>query len=105
MQNMVRNGYIVVRFEVRDEPMAKIANAIQVDANMPVVDRTGLPGTYTFALEYSKSLPGASDPGGLPPAPDLVTVWREKLGLEVRPAKVPFDTVVVESFRPEPTEN
>jgi len=105
IQNIVKNGYIIHRFEVRDEPIAEIAKAIGFPDDMPVVDRTGLTDKYSFAIEYATLLPGASDSGSLPPAPDLVTVWRDKLGLEVRHAKVPFDVVVVDSFRPEPTEN
>lgn len=85
--------------------MAEIAKPLGFADELPVVDRTGLMDKYSFAIEYSTLLPGASDSGSLPPAPDVSTVLRDKLGLEIRRTKVPFDVVVVDSFRAEPTAN
>jgi hypothetical protein len=51
----------------------------------PVVDETGLNGTYTFSLEFTD--PRDSRPRQADSPPDLFTAVREQLGLELRATK------------------
>lgn len=52
---------------------------------VPVVDETGLPGTYTFSLEFTD--PRDSRPRQADSPPDLFTAVKEQLGLELRATK------------------
>ena len=65
------------------------------DLNRRIVDRTGLTGHYNFDLAWSPEDPVAaarldSD------APTLFTALRRELGLELKAAKGPLDTIVVD---------
>jgi hypothetical protein len=51
----------------------------------PVVDQTGLNGTYSFSLEFTD--PRDSRPRQADSPPDLFTAVREQLGLELRATK------------------
>jgi uncharacterized protein (TIGR03435 family) len=61
----------------------------------PVIDKTNLPGLYSFNLEYSKD--GADRP--------LIPVaLQQQLGLKLEPAKAPTDVLVIDHID-RPTEN
>ena len=77
---------------------------LEVGNELPIVDKTGLTGNYSFTLEYTKDSPGSS-PDSPPPAPALPTALQQQLGLHLVSKKLPFDVVVVESFTRTPTEN
>jgi len=75
----------------------------------PVVDKTGLPSTYTFTLEWTPAvgerglLPNPDvaplDPNG----PSIFSALQEQLGLRLEPAKTTLDYLVIDHIeRPEP---
>jgi uncharacterized protein (TIGR03435 family) len=97
-------GYQVTRLRVQLEPMSILSRMLPREDKLPVVDKTGLTGLYSFPLEYSSGSPAAGS-DELAPAPDVFTALEEQLGLELVRGKLPFDTVVVESFNRLPTEN
>jgi uncharacterized protein (TIGR03435 family) len=76
-----------------------------------VIDKTGLPGSYSFTLEFA----GAWGPGGafLPSLPDgqtdtaspLFDALRQQLGLTLTEKKAPLDVLVVDHVERIPTEN
>ncbi len=75
-----------------------------------IVDKTGLTGSYDFALEFS----GVWGAGGafLPPpedqpdpAPMLMDALREQLGLQLRPVKTMLDALVIDHAEKTPAEN
>ncbi|HLH43019.1 MAG TPA: TIGR03435 family protein [Bryobacteraceae bacterium] len=92
----------------------------------PVVDGTGLTGTYDYTLDFSRdSVPG---PAGLPPipagnsvgaivpgpgaaaadqpdAPSLFVALQEQLGLKLEKKKGPLDLIVVDHAEKVPAEN
>ncbi|HVW08535.1 MAG TPA: TIGR03435 family protein [Bryobacteraceae bacterium] len=102
-KSSVSGGYLLTHLIVQLEPMSVIAEAL-AGLDSPTVDHTGLTGKYSFTLDFTQDLPGAT-PEGVPPAPDITTAIRKELGLQLLPTKAPFDVLVVESFRKTPTEN
>jgi uncharacterized protein (TIGR03435 family) len=92
----------------RDASMATIADTIYNYGSMageldkPVVDQTGLDGSYDFTLGYGGESFAARGPG-IPPAasqelpgPPFLTALREQLGLKVVSSKAPFRTIVID---------
>ena len=76
----------------------------------PVVDKTGLTSTYTFMLQWT---PGVGERGLLPGpdaapldpnGPSLFSALEEQLGLRLRSAKGPVESLVIENAE-KPTEN
>lgn len=63
----------------------------------PVLDRTGLKGSFDFKLRY--------DPGDSGAGPSIFTAVEEQLGLQLRAAKAPVDTIVVDRADRSPTPN
>jgi uncharacterized protein (TIGR03435 family) len=102
-QNSNIGGYWVVRLKSQLEPFSLLADLLEI-GDTPIVDRTGLTGKYSFTLEFTRDMPGAS-PDSPPPAPALSTALQQQLGLQLVSKKLPFDVVVVESFNKLPTEN
>ena len=94
----------MTRLRVQLEPLSILSRMLPREDRLPVVDKTGLTGLYSFSLEYSSGSPAAGS-DELAPAPDVFTALKEQLGLELVREKLPFDTVVVESFNRLPTEN
>ncbi len=96
-------GYILIRLKAQMEPVSVLAGFLRPN-DQPIVDKTGLTGKYSFALEYTQDPPGAL-PDAPPVVPDLATALQRQLGLQLVPKKLPFDVVVVDSFNKLPTEN
>jgi uncharacterized protein (TIGR03435 family) len=74
-----------------------------------ILDRTGLPGRYTMSLTWSRQTSGPSNPSvadtpETPTGPSVFTALQEQLGLTLKPAKAPLDTLVVDHVEM-PTEN
>jgi uncharacterized protein (TIGR03435 family) len=105
-RNSSNNGFWLVRLKAQLQTFSQLAAILQLAApgDLPIVDKTGLSGRYSFALEYTKDLPGTT-PDGPSPAPDLTTALQQQLGLQLISKKLPFDVVVVESFARLPSEN
>lgn len=71
-----------------------LAEALTAQMGTPVVDKTGLKGTYDFVLQYHGRGPDASDdPNVWPP---LLTAVREQLGLKMQPAKGEREFLVID---------
>ena len=66
----------------------------------PVADRTGLTGSFDFAITLDDA------PAGFTPEliPSVFTALREQVGLKVESAKVPVQFLVIDSVE-KPTEN
>lgn len=66
--------------------------------DLPVVDRTGIPGVYDITLKSAAA--AVRDPNG----PSLLTLVREQLGLRLVAAKDPIEVVVIDCAE-EPSGN
>ena len=72
----------------------------------PVLDRTGLSGTFDFSLEWSLAADPVQPPAFLPadPGPTFLQALDEQLGLKLKSAKGPVDVLVIDRVE-HPTEN
>lgn len=72
----------------------------------PVIDKTGLKGTYDFTMDYG---PVGTTGGRNQPADDSMTVPISEavkaLGLNLEPSRQPFDVLVLDHIERVPTEN
>lgn len=84
----------------RNHTMAQLADTLTFTVQRPVLDRTGLSGTYNIPLEMSQEEMGKSD-GSFP---SIVTIL-ENIGLKLESRKAPLDVIVVDSGNIIPTEN
>jgi uncharacterized protein (TIGR03435 family) len=72
------------------------------DVGRKVVDKTGVMGSYTFALRWSPTDTSitASETSG----PSIFTAIQEELGLKLEPSRTMLDTIVVDHAE-KPSEN
>ena len=98
--------------------MANLANFLSqppAGVGRPVVDKTGLTGKYSFALNWSP--PPGLPPGGIPglpspppPPPDseggpsIFTALQEQLGLRLQPATADLPIIIVDHIE-RPSDN
>ena len=83
--------------------MAGFAEFLTGEAGRPVLDKTGLSGSYELKLDWSPdTAPAGADAVSLP---SLFTALQEQLGLKLESAKGPVDMLVVDHAERVPTEN
>ncbi len=77
--------------------MERLAERIRLNAGLdrPVVDKTGLPGTYALKLQYAPRWRTASGDAELA-AISIFTAVQEQLGLKLEPQVVPIEMLVVD---------
>lgn len=81
--------------------LQSLAAALTAQMGEPVVDETGLAGTYDFVLQYRGRGPDANDdPSVWPP---LLTAVPDQLGLKMQPTKGEKQVLVIDHIeRPSP---
>lgn len=85
--------------------IAQLALSLQSMVQRPVVDETGLAGTFDIDLQWTsgpsvdaRAVDASADSG-----PSIFTAVEEQLGLKLEPTRAPFDVVVVDAIsRPTP---
>jgi len=82
--------------------MERFASSLSALLEAPVVDETGLAGTYDLSLEYTPD--GSSETTTGPVHPTLYTALQETLGLKLEARKVPVPIFVVDGAE-KPGEN
>jgi len=116
----------LIRLELPRVSMAQVADRLTAFVDRPVVDATGLTGTYQVPLELRQedivamvrmaaqsagvSLPAGALPGGVPgqaqePSGSSIFDSVQKLGLKLDARKMPVDIIVVDSAEKRPSEN
>jgi uncharacterized protein (TIGR03435 family) len=70
--------------------MLQIAGALAFNVGRPVVDKTGLPGTYYFDVKYA----GNDSPNSS--LPSLPGALKEQFGLELKPDTGPVEVLVID---------
>jgi uncharacterized protein (TIGR03435 family) len=88
-------------------PIANLANALEIQAGRPVIDRTDIKGLYDFKFTFSseglQGTPFGPVPAAADPVPSLFTAIQE-LGLKLESTKGPVEVLVIDSVQ-KPTEN
>jgi len=100
----------------KDGSVAALAGELTLNLDRPVIDRTGIQGSYDFTLEWTPA-PNEGGPGaiGLPPRaepprttdsnrPSIFTALQEQLGLKLEPTKGLMDVLLIDHVE-RPSEN
>ena len=109
------------RFEGKKLSVAVIADALSRFADRPVIDMTGLEGSYDFSMEFSPEdframMIRAAIAQGTVVSPEALklldassgdTLFNavEKLGLKMESRKAPIEILVIDEAQKTPTEN
>jgi uncharacterized protein (TIGR03435 family) len=94
-----RNFVYPGRLQGRGVDPSVIALLFSTVEHAPVVDHTGLSGTFNVDLSYAPENSTDSD------LPSFFTAVEEELGLKLKPEKVMVDTVVIDHVDDTPTPN
>jgi uncharacterized protein (TIGR03435 family) len=98
------------RMQFRGQIMKNVANYLSGQVDRPVLDATGLKGTYALTLSWLVVAPGANgvptntaaDPGsGVP----IFQAVEDQLGLKLKPTKGTIEMIVIERLEKAPIEN
>jgi uncharacterized protein (TIGR03435 family) len=83
--------------------MKSLADFLTRQLSRPVLDKTGLTGSYDFALDWVADAPQTSSPDSpngvtLPgiPGASLFTALQQQLGLKLEPGKSPIEIIVID---------
>jgi uncharacterized protein (TIGR03435 family) len=87
------------RIEGLNWSMSFLASMLQVPAGRPVVDKTGLHGSYDITLQFAPTLEEESS------LPSLFTALRDSLGLDLHRETVTVPVLLVDHADKIPTEN
>jgi uncharacterized protein (TIGR03435 family) len=80
------------RYEIRNEPLSELTDAIEYLAEVPVIDRTGLTGNFSLDLDCTETdLQNRNW--------DKVNAALDQLGLELVPGREPIEMLVVEKAK------
>ena len=91
-----------VRFGGRNITIGFIADSLSasVDLGRPMLDRTGLAGTFDFTLEWTRQRRDSPSlgPDVLPDSSELTfqEALKDQLGLKLEPQSGPVDIIVVD---------
>jgi uncharacterized protein (TIGR03435 family) len=88
-----------------DAPLSWLAAAIARVVGRPVVDRTGLTGTFEIDLTWTPDPLPPPPPPGAPPfppidplGPSIFVALSEQLGLRLEPERALVDVVVIDQM-------
>ncbi len=94
-QNMILPGRLVQP----NATLADFSSLLDHPVGKPVIDKTGLPGTYKIDLKFAPDGDTAST------LPSIFTAIQEQLGLKLEAQKVPFETLVIDHCDHIPNDN
>jgi uncharacterized protein (TIGR03435 family) len=106
-------GGLLLRLECTNTTMAELIGRIDSQFEQPLIDRTGLPGGYDFALEFTRRRPVANSAANAEAVEKLmgpedddksIVPGLRTLGLRVVPAKERIEVLVVDGVE-RPSEN
>ena len=87
--------------EARNVPLSRLAESLSEYTTRKILDRTDLGGGFDFKLEWARDVSGEGmmdtmrEDLGMT-GPSLFTALKEQLGLQLKPAKGPVETIVID---------
>jgi uncharacterized protein (TIGR03435 family) len=84
--------------------IGELTNLVADAVAAPVVDKTGLTGTYNLKLEWTPQLAASAAAAGQTEV-SIFTALREQMGLRLDSVPVPIEVAVVDSIERTPTAN
>ncbi len=81
-----------------------LCQIIEFDVARPVINKTGLSGSYAIKLQWASDRTPKGDGAAADGLPSLFTAIRETLGLKLENARVPVEVMVIESVE-RPADN
>jgi uncharacterized protein (TIGR03435 family) len=110
-----------MRMVAQGTTIPKLVDALGMQLDRPIVDKTGLTGNYDITLEFAPDpaiLQAKMAAMGVPPPPPdsaattdasplatIFTALQEQLGLRLEARKGPMELLVIDSAEKTPTEN
>ena len=85
--------------------MPQLALLIARFERQPVIDATGLDGSYEVKLEWVPSDLSAAEPTDTPAGPSIYSAVQSQLGLKLEARRGPLDVLVIDSVQKVPVEN
>jgi uncharacterized protein (TIGR03435 family) len=79
--------------------MPYLATMLTHPAGLPVVDKTGIAGSYDIKLDFAPDLETDSS------LPSVFRALQDTLGLKLLAQQVPVETLVIDHVERAPTEN
>jgi uncharacterized protein (TIGR03435 family) len=117
---MMMDGKGLLKLDLKGATMSALADALGTQVDRPIMDATGLNGSYDIAMEFAPDpaimamrmggigqpppLAAASAPD-LNGAPSIFSALTDQLGLKLESRKGPVEHVVVDTVQKTPTEN
>jgi uncharacterized protein (TIGR03435 family) len=97
------------RMDGGDVPISEFIRLLSLQLHLPVIDKTGLKGTFDIHLTYAGTRPLSTSltPGDATPAdsgPTIFDAIQEQLGLKLESSKGPTAVLVIDSAQ-KPSEN
>jgi uncharacterized protein (TIGR03435 family) len=97
------------RMDGGEVPISEFIRLLSLQLHRPVIDKTGLKGTFDIHLTYAGTSPLSASltPGGTTPAdsgPTIFDAVQEQLGLKLESSKGPTEVLVIDSVQ-KPSEN
>lgn len=80
-------------------PLSSFATSLRTLAGRPVLDKTGIQGSYDFTLRFA----ALDNPDSA--LPSFATALQEQLGLKLEPAKIALGLIVIDHAEKIPAEN
>ncbi len=85
-------------------PLQRLADHLTLIADRPVVDMTGIKGTYKIELKWTPDFADEQDARGRRDI-GMLSVIEAQLGLKLQPRKMPFEILVIDHVEKKPTPN
>jgi uncharacterized protein (TIGR03435 family) len=90
-----------IEWTVTNSDMQHMVRALTGPSGQPVIDKTGITGTFDLDIEFASSRPGSEESTD-PNVPSIFAAL-DQLGLKLEPAKGPVDFLVIDHIdRPTP---
>lgn len=93
-----------ISIHARNAGMAHFAEVLARYMDLPVVDQTGLQGSYNLSLHWTRDTAKPDDTGSTEEI-SIFTAIQEQLGLRLHSQKAPVSVLVIDHIEKTPTEN